>query len=72
MSTVSAPSRRGGVDTARLFATLDAVKAQPEAARFWFSVHNRWISGTHNRNQISTFFGVSTSRPADHVTGDGG
>ena len=33
MSTVSAPSRRNGVDTARLFATLDAVKAQPEAAR---------------------------------------
>ena len=29
MSTVSAPSGRNGVDTARLFATLDAVKAQP-------------------------------------------
>ena len=53
MSTVSAPSRRGGVDTARLFATLDAVKARPEAARFWFSVHNRWISGSHNRHQIT-------------------
>ena len=55
MSTVAAPSRRNGVDTAKLFATLDAVKAQPEAARFRFSVDNRWISGTHNRNQISTF-----------------
>ena len=62
MSTVSAPSRRNGVDTARLFATLDAVKAQPEAAQFKFSVHNRWISGTHNRNQISTFYGVGAEQ----------
>jgi uncharacterized OsmC-like protein len=62
VSTVAAQSRRNGVDTARLFATLDAVKAQPEAARFRFSVDNRWISGTHNRNQISTFFGVGAEQ----------
>src|SRR5262249_36102862 len=60
VSTVAAQSLRNGVDTARLFATLDAVKAQPEAARFRFSVDNRWISGTHNRNQISTFFGAGS------------
>src|SRR5580698_2505404 len=54
VSTVSAPSRRNGVDTARLFATLDAVKAQPEAAQFKFSVHNRC--------QISTFFGVGAEQ----------
>ena len=53
MSTVAAQSRRNGVDTAKLFATLDAVKAQPEAARFRFSVDNRWISGTHNRNECA-------------------
>jgi uncharacterized OsmC-like protein len=76
VSTVAAQSRPNGVDTARLFATLDAVKAQPEAARFRFSVDNRWISGTHNRNQISTFFGVGAEQPreatftveADHPT----
>lgn len=62
MSTVAAQSRRNGVDTARLFATLDAVKAQPEAARFRFAVSNRWISGTHNRNEISTFFGVGAEQ----------
>ena len=62
MSTVAAQSRRNGVDTAKLFATLDAVKAQPEAARFRFSVENRWISGTHNRNQISTFYGVGAEQ----------
>ena len=62
MSTVAAPSRRNGVDTAKLFATLDAVKAQPEAARFRFSVDNRWISGTHNQNHITTFFGVGAEQ----------
>lgn len=62
MSTVEAQSQRNGVDVARLFATLDAVKAQPEAARFRFSVDNRWISGTHNRNQVSTFYGVGAEQ----------
>ena len=51
MSTVAAQTRRNGVDTAKLFATLDAVKAAPEAAQFRFSVDNRWISGTHNQNR---------------------
>ena len=66
MSTVAAQSGRNGVDTAKLFATLDAVKAHPDAARFRFSVTNRWISGTHNRNQISTFFGVGAEQ--QHAT----
>ena len=66
MSTVAAQTRRNGVDTAKLFATLDAVKAAPEAARFRFCVDNRWISGTHNVNRISTFYGVGAEqqRPA--------
>jgi len=62
VSTVAAQSGRNGVDTAKLFATVDAVKAHPEAARFRFSVTNHWISGTHNRNQISTFFGVGAEQ----------
>ena len=62
MSTVTTPSSRNGVDTAKLFATVDAVKAHPEAARFRFGVTNRWISGTHNRNEISTFFGVGAEQ----------
>ena len=42
-----------GVDTATLFATIDAVKEQPEIAKFQFRASNRWISGTHNRSTIS-------------------
>ena len=62
MSAVAAQPRRNGVDTARLFETVDALNAQPEAARFRFRVDNRWISGTHNQNQISTFFGAGAEQ----------
>ena len=63
MSAVVAESQHhGGVDVAELFTTLDAVKAQPEAATFRFSVDNRWISGTHNRNEISAFYGVGAEQ----------
>ena len=65
MSTVAAQSQRNGVDVAKLFAMLDAVKAHPEAARFRFGVNNRWISGTHNRNEISTFYGVGAEQQHD-------
>ena len=55
-------SMRNGVDTATLFATLDAVKQAPAAARFQFRAHNQWVSGTHNRSTISDFFGVGEER----------
>ena len=53
---------RNGVDTATLFATLDAVKAAPEAAKFQFRASNEWISGTHNRSTIDGYFGVGEER----------
>jgi len=55
-------SMRNGVDTATLFATLDAVKQAPEAAKFQFRAHNEWVSGTHNRGTIADFFGVGEER----------
>ena len=55
-------SARNGVDTATLFATLDAVKAAPEAARFQFRARNQWLSGTHNRSTIGDFYGVGEER----------
>jgi uncharacterized OsmC-like protein len=50
------------VDTAALFATLDAVKQAPQAATFQFRAHNQWVSGTHNRSTITDFFGVGEER----------
>jgi uncharacterized OsmC-like protein len=60
-ATLSEPTRNG-VDTATLFATLDAVKGAPEAARFQFRAHNEWISGTHSRGTIYGFYGVGAER----------
>jgi len=56
-STTTRPPLNG-VDTPTLFATLDAVKASPELAKFQFRAANRWISGTHNRSTIRGFFGA--------------
>jgi uncharacterized OsmC-like protein len=67
MSTTVNDSTRNGVDTATLFATLDAVKAAPEAARFQFRARNEWISGTHNRSTIDGFFGVGEERAHEHT-----
>ena len=55
-------SMRNGVDTATLFATLDAVKQAPQAASFQFRAHNQWVSGTHNRGTIADYFGVGEER----------
>src|SRR6188472_315004 len=58
MITMTDAAHLNGVDTATLFATLDAVKAQPEIAKFQFRARNEWIKGTHSRTEISGFFGA--------------
>jgi len=52
MEAKTAKKERGplnGVDTPTLFATIDAVRDQPELARFKFRASSRWLSGTHSR-----------------------
>jgi uncharacterized OsmC-like protein len=56
--TITDNPMRNGVDTAALFATLDAVKGNPEIAKFTFRATNRWVSGTHNRSTIDGFYGA--------------
>ena len=58
-------SERNGVDTATLFATLDAVREAPAAAQFQFRAHNEWMTGTHSRSVISDYFGVGEERTHD-------
>jgi uncharacterized OsmC-like protein len=62
MSTTVNDNVRNGVDTAALFATLDAVKAAPPAAHFQFRANNEWLTGTHNRSTVHGFFGVGEER----------
>lgn len=74
MSTVT--DRRppmNGVDVPTLFATLDAVRGAPEAARFTFRASNRWEGGTHSRTTIHAFHGVGQEqqhRQAFELEGD--
>ena len=55
MSAVMDTSRNG-VDTSKMFATLDLIREQPELARFQFRATNRWIDGAHNRSTIKDFY----------------
>jgi uncharacterized OsmC-like protein len=74
MSVTEVDRSRNGVNVGALFATLDAVRAQPEIARFQFRSAHRWISGTHNRGTIRGFYGAGqeqlheseTAIDADH------
>ena len=49
---------RHGVDTPTLLATINAVKAQPELAKFQFRAENRWLRGTHSQTRIQSFSGA--------------
>ncbi|HZB05648.1 MAG TPA: OsmC family protein [Thermoleophilaceae bacterium] len=63
--SIAADTIRNGVDTEKMFATLDLIKAQPELAKFRFRAINRWIDGSHNRSTIRDFYaagGEDTSR----------
>lgn len=52
------PKAVNGVDVPTLFATLDAVKGQPELARFTFRASSRWVAGTHSKIRIEKFDGA--------------
>lgn len=58
MTTMKHNPIRNGVDTATLFATVDAVKGDNDIAEFRFRATNRWVSGTHNRSTIDGFYGA--------------
>lgn len=52
------PAPRNGVDTPTLFATIGAVRDQPEMAQFQFRATNRWVAGTHSETRIESFHGA--------------
>ena len=70
------PMPLNGVNTPKLFATINLFRDTPELARFAFRAHNRWVSGTHSVTTIESFSGAgglhSHYRPfdyeADHPT----
>ncbi len=68
MTTSTTATKRGartpvpmnGVDTPALLATINAVGAQPDLAKFRFRNSNEWISGTHSRSTLQGFFGAGS------------
>jgi hypothetical protein len=54
MTVVTNPIR-DGVDTEKMFTTLDLVKERPELARFQFRVRNCWIGGPHTARLSTTW-----------------
>jgi uncharacterized OsmC-like protein len=57
---IQKPNERiiNGVDTDRLFGTIDAVKGTPTIAKFKFRGNNKWIDGGHNHTTIKDFYGA--------------
>lgn len=58
MTVTETNRHRNGVDVDTLFATLDAVRAQPEIAHFQFRSRHEWVSGTYNQGTIEGFYGA--------------
>jgi uncharacterized OsmC-like protein len=54
------PVAMNGVDTPKLLATIQAVGAQPELAKFRFRAQNRWISGACSETTMHGFYGAGT------------
>jgi uncharacterized OsmC-like protein len=62
MTSTTVTTRTNGVDTATLFATLDAVRIKPELAQFQFRARTRWVDGTFNRTTIGGFHGAGAEQ----------
>lgn len=50
------PLVRNGVNVTALFETIDAVKANPEIAKFKFRARNHLVEGDHNHTTIDGFY----------------
>lgn len=56
------PIPMNGVDTPALLATINAIGAQPELARFRFRARSEWITGTHCRTTMHDFHGAGAEQ----------
>src|SRR5688572_6537242 len=47
-----------GIDTARLFETVESIRKSPNLAVFRFRLNNNWLGGGRNRSVIQNFYGA--------------
>jgi uncharacterized OsmC-like protein len=59
-TTMEKPAKvaMNGVDVSTFVATLGAVSATPDIAKFTFRANGAWLSGTHSRTAFSGYFGA--------------
>jgi uncharacterized OsmC-like protein len=65
-----APTLINGVNVDQLVATVNAIKQNPDLARFQFRARNEWLEGGHSRTFIQGFYGAGqedTSRTKPFV-----
>ena len=68
--SVTQESHINGVDTATLFATIGAVRDQPELREVPVPHRHDWVSGTHSEGRFPGFYGAGQEHT--HVHADGG
>jgi uncharacterized OsmC-like protein len=51
-------TKLNGLDTARMFETIEAIKKDPRLAKFEFRLANKWVDGGVNRSTIKEFYGA--------------
>jgi len=47
-----------GVNVDQLVGTIDAIKSDPDIAKFQFRAETKWISGGHCRTEFKNFYGA--------------
>ena len=56
--TTQTISTVNGVNVEQLVGTVNAIKENPDLARFKFRASNKWLSGGHSRTTIDGFYGA--------------
>ncbi len=58
MATQTSTKTLNGVNVDQLIETINAIKSQPDLARFKFRAKNEWINGAHSRTTVHQFYGA--------------
>lgn len=58
---MSTQTTLNGVNVDQLVGTIDAIKANPELARFQFRATNQWAGGAKSRTAIQGFWGAGAA-----------
>jgi uncharacterized OsmC-like protein len=60
---IQKPALTNGVDVGALYATIAAVRQDPEIARFRFRAANRWLGADRNCTTVTGFYGAKQEQP---------